>query len=63
MNQVQELTDRLKAIARRIAEHGREAARNGILIEDNPWKGMSHEFHIWRNGWILETHKIENEKK
>lgn len=63
MNQVQELTDRLKAIARRIIEHGQDAAKNGIPITDNPWKGMSHEFHIWRHGWIFETHKIHSKKQ
>ena len=62
MNQVQELTDRLKAIARRIIEHGQDAAKNGIPITDNPWKGFSHEFHIWRNSWVFETHKMNRKK-
>ena len=62
MKQVQQLTERLKAIGQRIIEHGQSAAKNGIPIEDNPWKGMSHEFHIWRHGWIFETNKIYTEK-
>lgn len=61
--EVKELIERLKNVDYRITEHGREAARKGILIEDNPWKGFSHEFHIWRNGWVFETNKIEGEKK
>ena len=60
--ELKEMTKRLKNVGYRILEHGRDAAKNGTLIEDNPWKGFSHEFHIWRNGWIFETHKIHSKE-
>lgn len=51
----EELTYRLRQIGKRIIEHGRGAALKGICVDDNPWKGFSHEYYIWQNGWIFET--------
>ena len=59
MTRESELEYRLKQIGKRIIEHGRDAALKGISIDDNPWKGFSHEIHIWRNGWIFQTNLKE----
>jgi hypothetical protein len=59
VNESKELINRLKAIAERITDHGRIAAKQGVSIDENPWKGFNHEYHIWRRGWIFETNELK----
>jgi hypothetical protein len=58
----QDFERRLRVIGEMIFKHGEDAYRKGIKVEDNPWKGTSHEFYIWRNGWITEANRVMKSK-
>ena len=47
-----DLIKRLRFIGKRIYKHGEDAAKKGMMIDDNPWNGTLHEYYIWRNGFI-----------
>ena len=35
-------------------EAGRQAFQHGIHLGDNPYLRVSHEYDLWREGWLDE---------
>ena len=35
-------------------EAGRRAFQQGIRLDDNPYLRVSHEYDLWREGWLDE---------
>lgn len=51
-----------ETFGKRIYQNGEKACRNGLKIEDNPWKGTNHEYYAWKAGFINEMSSLSKRR-